>query len=194
MSFWYPSETELVLASRSPRRTEILKLAGIPHRVYPSTVEEKQMDGLPADIVVHWARAKAVNVASNFPDFPVLGADTMVYQDSILLGKPTNTQQAFEMLSSLSGRWHTVYGGVALAWHSREIAFAFSESTRVKFRELSESEIKAYITTGEPMDKAGAYGIQGIGCVLVEKVEGCYFNVMGLPVSRFLERLRSFLP
>ncbi len=193
MSFWYPVETELVLASRSPRRTEILKLAGIPHRVYPSSVEEKQMDGLPADIVVHWAQKKAMNVASVFPDSPVLGADTMVFQDNVLLGKPSDAEQAFEMLSSLSGRWHTVYGGVALAWHSREIAFAFSESTRVKFRELSESEIKAYIATGEPMDKAGAYGIQGFGCVLVEKVEGCYFNVMGLPISRFLESFRSSL-
>ncbi|OPX30647.1 MAG: hypothetical protein B1H09_04530 [Gemmatimonadaceae bacterium 4484_173] len=193
MSFWYPVETELVLASRSPRRTEILKLAGIPHRVYPSSVEEKRMDGLPADIVVHWAQKKAMNVASVFPDSPVLGADTMVFQDNVLLGKPSDAEQAFEMLSSLSGRWHTVYGGVALAWHSREIAFAFSESTRVKFRELSESEIKAYIATGEPMDKAGAYGIQGIGCVLVEKVEGCYFNVMGLPISRFLESFRSSL-
>lgn len=193
MSFWYPVETELVLASRSPRRTEILKLAGIPHRVYPSSVEEKQMDGLPADIVVHWAQKKAMNMASVFPDSPVLGADTMVFQDNVLLGKPSDAEQAFEMLSSLSGRWHTVYGGVALAWHSREIAFAFSESTRVKFRELSESEIKAYIATGEPMDKAGAYGIQGFGCVLVEKVEGCYFNVMGLPISRFLESFRSSL-
>ena len=182
-----------MLASRSPRRTEILKLAGIPHRVYPSSVEEKQMDGLPADIVVHWAQKKAMNVASVFPDSPVLGADTMVFQDNVLLGKPSDAEQAFEMLSSLSGRWHTVYGGVALVWHSREIAFAFSESTRVKFRELSESEIKAYIATGEPMDKAGAYGIQGFGCVLVEKVEGCYFNVMGLPISRFLESFRSSL-
>jgi septum formation protein len=193
MSFWYPVETELVLASRSPRRTEILKLAGIPHRVYPSSVEEKQMDGLPADIVVHWAQKKAMNVASVFPDSPVLGADTMVFQDNVLLGKPSDAEQAFEMLSSLSGRWHTVYGGVALVWHSMEIAFAFSEATRVKFRELSESEIKAYIATGEPMDKAGAYGIQGIGCVLVEKVEGCYFNVMGLPISRFLESFKSSL-
>ncbi len=193
MSFWYPVETELVLASKSPRRTEILELAGIPHRVFPSTVEEKHLDGCPADIVVHWAREKAANVASGFPDYPVLGADTMVFQDNVLLGKPSDTEQAFEMLSSLSGRWHTVYGGVALVWHSRKIAFSFSQSTRVKFRELSEAEIKAYIDTGEPVDKAGAYGIQGYGCVLVEKVEGCYFNVMGLPVSRFLEKFRNFL-
>jgi septum formation protein len=193
MNFWYPVEIGLVLASRSPRRTEILKLAGVPHSIVPSTVDEKPMDGFPADIVKHWALAKALNVSGSFPDNPVLGADTMVFRDEVLLGKPQDEVSAFEMISSLSGRWHTVYGGVALVWKNRDISFSFAESTRVKFRNLQEPEIRAYIATGEPMDKAGAYGIQGTGCLLVEKVDGCYFNVMGLPVSRFLKEFRSFL-
>ena len=193
MSYWYPVETDLILASKSPRRTEILELAGVLHAVHPSSVEEISMEGPPEDIVIHWAQAKAVDVALKFPDHPVLGADTMVFRDGVLLGKPQNTDQAFEMVRSLSGRWHTVYGGVALIWKSRGLSFSFAEASRVKFRDLPEQEITAYIATGEPMDKAGAYGIQGRGCVLVEKVEGCYFNVMGLPVSRFLHRFRESL-
>ncbi|MCD4708023.1 MAG: Maf family protein [Candidatus Sabulitectum sp.] len=193
MSYWYPIETKLILASRSPRRTEILKLASVPHIVYPSAVEEKSMEGTPCDIVMHWAQLKAADVAHKFPDHPVLGADTMVFRDGALLGKPENEAQAFQMLHSLSGRWHTVYGGVALMWQSRGLSFTFAEATRVKFRNLPDNEIRAYIATGEPMDKAGAYGIQGRGCVLVDKVDGCYFNVMGLPISRFLHRLKDSL-
>ncbi len=193
MNYWYPVDTELVLASKSPRRTEILDFAGVPHLVHPSSVEEKTMEGIPEDIVIHWAQAKAADVAHKFPDHPVLGADTMVFRDGVLLGKPKDTEQAFQMLLSLSGRWHTVFGGVALMWPNRGVSFSFAEATRVKFRTLQDSEIKAYIVSGEPMDKAGAYGIQGQGCVLVEKVEGCYFNVMGLPVSRFLHRFRDSL-
>lgn len=193
MSYWYPVNTELVLASKSPRRTEILSFAGVPHLIYPSSVEEKTMEGMPEDIVIHWAQAKAADVALKFPDHPVLGADTMVFRDGVLLGKPKDKEQAFDMVRSLSGRWHTVYGGVALMWQSRGLSFTFAEATKVKFRNLPDSEIEAYIATGEPMDKAGSYGIQGQGCVLIEKVEGCYFNVMGLPVSRFLHRFRDSL-
>jgi septum formation protein len=193
MSYWFPADTELVLASRSPRRTEILKLAGIPHLIYPSAIEETTMEGSPCDIVVHWASAKAADVAGKFPDQPVLGADTMVFMDGVLFGKPQNGKEAFNMVAALSGRWHSVYGGVALVWKSRGIYFSFAQSTRVKFRNLPPDEIQAYIDSGEPMDKAGAYGIQGLGCVLVESIEGCYFNVMGLPVSEFLLRLRNSL-
>ncbi len=193
MNFWYPVDTELVLASKSPRRTEILNFAGVPHLIHPSSVDESSMEGLPENIVVHWAMAKAADVALKYQDHPVLGADTMVFRDGVLLGKPEDREQAFEMLKSLSGRWHTVYGGVALMWQNRGLSFSFAEATKVKFRNLSDSEIMAYIATGEPMDKAGAYGIQGQGCVLIERVEGCYFNVMGLPVSRFLNRFRDSL-
>lgn len=193
MNYWYNVDTELILASRSPRRTEILGFAGVPHQVFPSSVEEVPREGAPEDIVTHWAQAKAADVSRKFPDHPVLGADTMVFRDGVLLGKPQSTEQAFQMVRSLSGRWHTVYGGVALMWQSRGLSFSFAESTRVKFRDLPDDEIRAYIATGEPMDKAGAYGIQGQGSVLIDRVEGCYFNVMGLPVSRFLHRFRDSL-
>ncbi len=191
MNYWYPVEEELILASKSPRRTEILNFASVPHLIKPSTVDEFPMEGSPEEIVQHWAKAKASDVTGKFPDRPVLGADTMVFQNSKLLGKPKDKNEAFQMLSSLSGEWHTVFGGVALFWQSRNISFAFAEPTRVKFREISSEEIKAYIATGEPMDKAGSYGIQGQGSVLVERIEGCYFNVMGLPIARFLQRFKD---
>jgi len=193
VNYWYPFEKELILASRSPRRTQILSMAGVPHRVHPSSVEETSMEGRPEDIVCHWATMKARDVAGTYPDQPVLGADTMVFEDGILLGKPQDENDAFNMVKRLSGTWHTVFGGVALIWHSRGLFFSFAEATRVKFRTLSDTEIKAYVRSGEPMDKAGAYGIQGLGCVLVDRVEGSYFNVMGLPVAQFLHRLRESL-
>ncbi len=193
MNYWYPVERELILASRSPRRTEILRMASIPHSVHPSSIEEISMEGRPGDIVRHWATLKARDVAKAFPDHPVLGADTMVYENGVLLGKPRTGEEAFDMISRLSGNWHTVYGGVALVWHSRGLSFSFAEATRVKFRTLEDREIQAYVDSGEPMDKAGAYGIQGLGCVLVEKIEGCYFNVMGLPISRFIHRFLDSL-
>ena len=191
MNYWYPLKEELILASKSPRRTEILKFASVPHLIKPSTVEEFPMEGSPEEIVQHWAKAKALDVTGKFPDRPVLGADTMVFQNSKLLGKPKDKNEAFQMLTSLSGEWHTVFGGVALFWQSRNISFVFAEPTRVKFREISSEEIRAYIATGEPMDKAGSYGIQGQGSVLVERIEGCYFNVMGLPIARFLQRFKD---
>lgn len=193
MSYWYPVDKELILASRSPRRTEILKMAGVPHIVHPSSVEETSMEGEPGSIVTHWATRKAGNVASGFPDHPVLGADTMVFLDGVLLGKPSSREDGIRMVKKLSGTWHTVFGGVALAWQSRGVFFSFHEATKVKFRTLSIDEINAYMDSGEPMDKAGAYGIQGLGSVLVERVEGSYFNVMGLPVAQFLHRFRDSL-
>lgn len=191
MNYWYPVKEELILASKSPRRTEILTFAAVPHLVKPSNVDEFPLEGSPEEIVQHWAVAKASDITGKFPDRPVLGADTMVFQSNKLLGKPNDKEEAFKMLSSLSGEWHTVFGGVALFWKSRNISFVFAEPTRVKFRELSSEEIWAYIATGEPMDKAGSYGIQGQGSVLVERIEGCYFNVMGLPVARFLQRFKD---
>ena len=193
MTYWYPVEKDLILASRSPRRTEILKMAGVPHVIHPSSIEETSMEGDPGSIVTHWATCKARDVASLFPDHPVLGADTMVFLNGVLLGKPLDREDGLRMVKKLSGNWHTVFGGVALAWQSRGIFFSFHEATRVKFRALSDEEIAGYLDTGEPMDKAGAYGIQGLGSVLVDRVEGSYFNVMGLPVAQFLHRFRQIL-
>jgi len=193
MNYWFPSDRELVLASRSPRRTEILAMAGVPHIVSPSSIVEKSMEGAPEDIVMHWAVLKARDVAGKYPDHPVLGADTMVFKDGVLLGKPQNREDAVSMVKLLSGCWHSVYGGVALVWQSQGLFFSFAEATMVKFRDLSSGEIEAYVDSGEPMDKAGAYGIQGLGCVLVDRVEGSYFNVMGLPVAQFIHRFRESL-
>jgi septum formation protein len=154
------------------------------------SVAEEDLGGDPASVVRHWAAMKADSVSETRPDSPVLGADTMVALEGRLLGKPSSADEAVRTLGLLSGRWHTVWGGVALVWISRGIRFVFAERTEVRFRKLPEAEIRAYVDTGEPMDKAGAYGIQGIGSMLVERVEGCYFNVMGLPVARFVSEFR----
>ncbi len=192
-SWWYPVDETLILASRSPRRKTILDMIGIPFRQVPGSVAEEDLLGDPEYVVEHWAMMKARQVSAEYPGNPVLGADTMVGLDDRLLGKPVTYSEAIDILGMLSGRWHTVYGGVALVWEERGIEFGFSEKTSVRFRKLSNKEIEAYADTGEPMDKAGAYGIQGIGSLLVDRVEGCYFNVMGLPVARFVKEFRRIM-
>lgn len=191
-SVWYPFDRPLVLASRSPRRHEILGLAGIPHIVRPADVQEDNEAGSdPRDLVARHAGMKADAVSHEHPDSPVLGADTVVWLDGTILGKPSCEEQAEEMLSALSGRTHTVFGGVCLVRGSPCFRCEFVEATSVTFRALTPGEIRAYVSTGEPMDKAGAYGIQGFGSALVRRVEGCYFNVMGLPVARVVEELKA---
>jgi septum formation protein len=191
--WWYPTDSPLVLASRSPRRKAILEMAGIPFTQIPGNVEETWIDGSPDHIVQFWARKKAENIQQSVVGNPVLGADTMVALGGELLGKPLDEEQAVEMLHRLSGEWHSVFGGVCVLWPERGIEIEFTEETRVRFRKLGDSEIKAYVSTGEPLDKAGSYGIQGYGSLLVEMIEGCYFNVMGLPVSRLVHELRERL-
>jgi septum formation protein len=191
--WWYPADIPIVLASRSPRRRTILEMAGIPFVQLPGDVEETFRDGTPSEVVRYWARRKAEDVMDRAEGRPVLGADTMVALEGGLLGKPEDEDHAFLMLSGLSGRWHSVFGGVSVLWPEKDLDICFHEETRVRFRDLCAEEIRAYISTGEPMDKAGAYGIQGYGCMLVESVEGCYFNVMGLPVSRFIHDFRDML-
>ncbi len=191
--WWYPADVPMVLASRSPRRRTILEMAGIPFVQLPGDVEETLREGTPSEVVRYWARRKAEDVLDRAEGRPVLGADTMVALEGGLLGKPEDKDHAFQMLSGLSGRWHSVFGGVSVLWPEKDLAICFHEETRVRFRDLCAEEIRAYISTGEPMDKAGAYGIQGYGCMLVESVEGCYFNVMGLPVSRFIHHFRDML-
>lgn len=191
--WWYPAETPLVLASRSPRRGIILEMAGIPFIQIPGTVNETWMEGSPDAVVQYWARKKAENIIGSISGEPVLGADTMVVLGGELLGKPHDEEQAADMLGRLSGAWHSVFGGICVLWPEKGIDMQFAEETKVKFRNLGSDEIEAYVSTGEPLDKAGAYGIQGYGSLLVERIEGCYFNVMGLPVSRFIHELRDKL-
>ncbi len=182
---------ELILASASPRRKELLGLAGFEFEVITSSVNEV-IDPvlLPHELVVSLAKQKACDVASKNPGRTVIGADTVVVLDGKILGKPGNKQDAEDMLHMLSGNVHEVYTGVYIV--NGDKCKGFFECTRVKFCKLSNEQIKAYVATGEPMDKAGSYGIQGKGCVLVEGIEGDYFNVVGFPVSRFCREFDSF--
>lgn len=173
-----------------------MQLVGLPFVVVPSTAEEiddLEAPGLdPAQIAIKNARGKARQVASRFPAGLVIGADTLVVIEKQVLGKPKNEQEAREMLGLLSGREHQVITGLCVveAGSGRERGRA--ELTRVKFRPLSAKDIEAYVATGEPMDKAGAYGIQGKGALLVEAVYGCFYNVVGLPLVALDQILRDF--
>ena len=173
----------LVLASASPRRAELLRAAGIPFEVVTADVDERQLDGEDADTYVRrLAAAKAARVAGTCPGRAVLGADTTVVVDGEVLGKPRDTADAAAMLSRLSGRSHLVLTGVCLidAAGRAETAVA---STTVEFRSLTADDIERYVASGEPMDKAGAYAIQGGAGPFVTRVEGAYDNVVGLPVA-----------
>ena len=182
---------ELILASGSPRRKELLETAGLDFKVVVAEVQEKIPAGAtPEEAVKSLALQKAQAVAEKYPDKIVLGADTVVVSDGKILGKPKSEGNAVEMLTSLSGRVHKVCTGVAII--CGEKVENFCEITEVEFNSLSEDEIRDYVKTGEPMDKAGAYGIQGKGCVLVKKINGDYFNVVGLPVSKVYRKLRNF--
>ncbi len=189
----------LVLASASPRRAELLRQVGIAFEVRISDVaEDGDAPGVdPAAVVELHARQKALDVAAGAPGRLVLGADTVVVLDGRVLGKPGDADEAREMLRALSGRTHEVITGVALARQDgaeAEVLALEHVRTKVTFRDLREAEIEAYVAGGEPMDKAGAYGIQGRGALLVRKIEGCYSNVVGLPLSRTWEMLTALGP
>lgn len=180
----------MILASASPRRKELLALAGFDFQIETAAVEETYDPTLPPEqIVMHLAAVKSAPVAARHPDETVIGADTVVVLDEAILGKPHSTDEAKAMLRRLSGRVHQVYTGVCL--RRGETVVRFAACTLAHFKVLSEEEIAAYVATGEPMDKAGAYGVQGRGCVLVEGIEGDYFNVVGLPVSRLYDEIKK---
>lgn len=182
---------EIILASASPRRKELLETAGISFTVKVADVEEVIEKNMSADkVVMSLALQKASAVAKDNPDAVVIGADTVVVLDGEILGKPKSEENAVELLMMLSGRVHTVYTGVAII--KGEKVKNFCEATQVEFYPLEKEEAEAYVATKEPMDKAGAYGIQGRGCVLIKKINGDYFNVVGLPVSAVYRELRDF--
>ena len=174
----------MILASQSPRRRELLGQMGFSFTVRPAKGEELAHPELtPAQLVEELARQKALEVSAEAAsDDVVVAADTVVAIDGVVLGKPRDKAHAAEMLSALSGREHTVYTGVAVK--RGETLLVEHEATQVRFRPLTEREIDLYIQTGEPMDKAGSYGIQGCGALLVEGIRGDYFNVVGLPICR----------
>jgi septum formation protein len=178
--------TTLILASASPRRRALLEMAGFDFALMPANIDETTPDGLtPAEVVAFLSEKKALHVQGLLDvEAVVIGADTVVAIDGLILGKPHSEAEAFHMLSRLQGRAHTVYTGVSLVSTWGETR-GFVESARVFFRPLTEVEIYAYIATGEPFDKAGAYGIQEKGALLVERIEGDFFSVMGFPLCRF---------
>ena len=176
----------VVLASSSPRRRELMTLIGIAHEVRPANIDESLLPGeTPGVHAERLARAKAAAIASE--GTVTIGSDTIVVVDGDILGKPKNEADAARMLRRLSGRSHVVMTGIAVDWNGRLESAV--EEVGVTFRALTEHEIAAYIGTREPMDKAGAYGIQGYGATIVERVDGDYFAVMGLPLHRLVRLL-----
>ena len=186
----------LILASASPRRAALLSQIGLTFEVHPSDVVEPPLNmysNKPAsEITRELALLKAKAVAEDHKEGVVIGADTLVSLDGELLGKPTDDADALRMLTPLSGTHHEVVTGVVLIDAATGQHSVWSETTQVYFRELSRTEITAYIASGEPSDKAGAYGIQGRGAAFVRRIEGCYFNVVGLPLASLVEHLSIF--
>ena len=183
---------KIVLASQSPRRKELLGRMGLEFVTQASKIDESAFDGLEArELVATLSREKAQWIARQLDgETLVIGADTVVVRDGAALGKPKDAEDAVAMLLSLSGRDHQVCTGVTVCRGERVLTQV--EETQVTFRELTETEVRQYVSTGEPMDKAGAYGIQGLGGLLVEGIRGDYSNVVGLPVCRLGQMLKDF--
>ena len=178
---------KLILASSSPRRTEILERAGWPHEIMVAGIDETVLPNEdPAAYVQRLARSKAEAVANRLEHGLVLGADTTVVIENQILGQPRDDVEARRMLELLNAKWHEVLTGVALVRVGGEARVAY-ETTRVRFAELSRAEIEWYISTREPFGKAGAYGIQGKASLFIEEIEGDYFNIMGLPIRLVYE-------
>lgn len=186
---------KIILASQSPRRRELLTQIGLEFEVIPSTVEEVITSTDPVEAVQELAQQKARDVAEKIQDrqkeqpYLVIGADTIVVYDGKMLGKPADRTDAVRMLTMLQGKVHSVYTGVALLTGEKEIIFA--EETKVHMCPMSREEIEWYVSTGEPMDKAGAYGIQGMCARFIEKIQGDYNNVVGLPVGRIYQEMKK---
>ena len=183
---------KVILASKSPRREQLLKAIFDEFEIIPSACEEVvPSDILSEKVAEHLAKIKAKDVAKEHKNALVIGADTVVIANGEILGKPKSEAQAVKMLEKLSGKIHTVVTGCCLCFGDKTCSF--SQSTKVEFYSLSKSEIENYVKTGEPMDKAGAYGIQGKGALLVKKIDGDYFNVVGLPIARLKREIDEFL-
>ena len=185
-------QPRVVLASQSPRRRDLLDLVGIRHEVRPADIDEAVRPGEPPDAYTErLAREKARVVAVQEPDAVVIAADTTVVIDDEILGKPAHAAEARAMVRRLAGRTHEVFTGIAVRRGDESREAAGVERVLVTVRALSEPEIAAYVATGEPMDKAGAYGIQGYGATIIERIDGDYFAVMGLSLVRTVTLLRE---
>ncbi len=183
---------KVILASASPRRRSIFQQIGINALQMPANIPEIHTTKNPRILVQNLAKSKAVNIAEQVDeDCVIIAADTIVYFEKEILEKPLSERQAVEYLTRLSGKSHYVYTGIAI-WYKNQLISDYTKSC-VTFSEISENDIKEYLKTKEPMDKAGAYGIQGFGSQFVSKISGCYFNVMGFPVSLFYEMLKKIM-
>lgn len=193
-----PNSPKLVLASSSPRRQELITLLGLPVQILPSRAEENTPEHWsPSQIVEGLAERKALAVIKEHSEnlelsSIVIGSDTIVVLNGKVMGKPRDVQEAEQMLQELSGKVHEVYTGISCIRVSDAKAVTTHGVTKVRMRSLSKDQISRYVATGEPMDKAGSYGIQELGSLLVESIEGCYFNVVGLPVSLLAVQLEQF--
>ena len=185
-SFIKNNQFNIILASQSPRRYDLLRMIGLDFTVIPSDIIEKNDNDLqPLEYALMNAKDKAKVVSEKYPNSLVISADTIVVLGNKILEKPENADHAFEILSQLNGKTHEVITAFGLILKSKKISIFDYEKTKVKFRKLQHEKIKEYIETGEPFDKAGGYGAQGLGSLLIEKVDGCFYNVVGFPLGKF---------
>ncbi len=187
------NKEKIILASGSPRRKELMAQAGIDFKIHVADIDESKVDlcMAPENYVCLLSKIKAQAVAANYPDAWTIGADTIVAVDNTILGKPAGHRQAVTMLSRLSNREHSVFTAFTITKPNADDVVTRVVNTRVRFKKLSNDEINWYADTGEPYDKAGGYGIQGIGAFLVKEISGSYTNVVGLPVCELIDALAS---
>ena len=184
---------DIILASSSPRREEILKKYNFAFKIIKQDIEEIiSKEDTPEQLVMSLSFRKAYSIAEKHPESIVIGADTVVVYEGEILSKPKDPEEAFKMISLLSGKTHEVITGVSIINEATNTKIVDFEKTKVKFRELDENFINTYIETKEPFDKAGSYGIQGIGALLVEKIDGCYLNVVGMPLVKLDKLLNKY--
>ena len=178
--------SSVILASKSPRRENILKQVGIDFEIIPSNICENNNFNLgPRKFVQYWSKKKAKVIAKRNKDKIIIGADTIVYFNGKIIGKPKDKEESYKMLNNLSGKTHKVFTGVSIVYEEKNILRTFSQMTKVSVREIPKNDILYYIDNYYTLDKAGSYGIQDWFSIWIKKIDGCYYNVMGLPLSKF---------
>ena len=188
------NKKEIILASKSPRRIEILKMIGLDFDITPSKLDEKiKIDLTGKPFAEHWSKEKAKLISNQYPNRIVIGADTIVVFKNQILGKPQDKNDSKNMLKMLSGNMHQVITGVTLICKNKQISKTFSDSTKVYVREIPNDEIDFYINNYNTTDKAGSYGIQDFFSIWIKKIDGCYYNVMGLPISKFYKEYSEII-
>ena len=180
------SSSSVILASKSPRRENILKQIGIDFEIIPSNIcENAELNLSPRKFVQYWSGKKAKVISKNNKDKIVIGADTIVYFKGKIIGKPKDKEESYKMLNNLSGKTHKVFTGVSIVYEEKNILRTFCQMTKVTVRDIPKNDILYYIDNYYTLDKAGSYGIQDWFSIWIKKIDGCYYNVMGLPLSKF---------